>query len=165
LEELVFTDARLEGDEQAKEFVSPFKVLLTRLATVRDGQVAVWQEEVSAQAAVAASDNHLDDFVHGLAKALLRGGGRRCEGAPILALLRQHAVVDHPPGPGKRSRAGARLGGFALQRTCATRCWNVGAWPRPRAAITGCARLPRLSTTSSQQLLVLFTKTESRGAG
>jgi len=71
-EELIFTEARLSGDEQAKEYSPAFVALLGRLGTVRDGQRAVWHEEVSAEAAVAAADNRLDDFVRALAKTLLR---------------------------------------------------------------------------------------------
>jgi len=71
-EELIFTEARLSGDEQASELAPAFKDLLGRLGTVRDGQLAAWHEEVSAQAAVAAADDRLDDLVRTLAKALLR---------------------------------------------------------------------------------------------
>lgn len=71
-DEVVFTEARLSGDEQAKEFAPPFKEMLPRLATAGDGQRVAWHEEVSAQAAVSAADDQLDDWVHGLAKELLR---------------------------------------------------------------------------------------------
>jgi len=71
-EELIFTEERLSGDEVAKEFAPSFKELLARLGPVRDGQLAAWHEEVSAQAAVAAADDRLDDLVRTLAKALLR---------------------------------------------------------------------------------------------
>lgn len=71
-EELVYTEARLAGDAQAQPYAPAFKDLLVRLGTVRDGQLAAWQEEVSAQAAVAATDDRLDDWVRALAKALLR---------------------------------------------------------------------------------------------
>ena len=71
-EELVFTEARLSGDEQASEFAPAFKDLIGRLGTVRDGQFVVWHEEVSAQAAVSAADDHLDDFIRALARTLLR---------------------------------------------------------------------------------------------
>jgi hypothetical protein len=71
-EELVYTEARLSGDEQAKELAQPFQVLLGRLGTVRGGQLDVWHEEVSAQAAVSAADDRLDDLVRALARALLR---------------------------------------------------------------------------------------------
>jgi hypothetical protein len=73
-EELVFTEVRLSEDEHATEHVPPFKVLLTNVATVREGQLAVWHEEVSAQAAVSAANDRLDDLVRKLARTLWHMG-------------------------------------------------------------------------------------------
>jgi hypothetical protein len=70
-EELVFTEARLLGDEQAKEFAPTFGQLLSRVEQVRTGQLGTWREEVAAQAAVAAVDDQLDDWVRALDTALL----------------------------------------------------------------------------------------------
>lgn len=71
-EQLVFTEVRLSEDELAKEHASSFTALLTNVAKVREGQLASWHEEVSAQAAVAAADDRLDDFVRSFARTLLR---------------------------------------------------------------------------------------------
>jgi hypothetical protein len=70
-EELVFTEARLLGDENAKEFSPTIRQLMDRLERVRTGQVAAWREEIAAEAAVAEADDLLDDWVHALDVALL----------------------------------------------------------------------------------------------
>ena len=70
-EELVFTEARLLGDEQAKEFGPVIGQLIARLEKTRGGQLGTWREEVAAQAAVSAVDDQLDDWVQALDMALL----------------------------------------------------------------------------------------------
>jgi hypothetical protein len=69
-EELVFTEARLLGDDQGKEFAPTFSQLLARVEQVRSGQLGTWRDEVAAQAAVAAADDQLDDWVRALDVAL-----------------------------------------------------------------------------------------------
>jgi len=68
--EMVFTEARLTGDSNAKEFAPLFTELRGRLEQVRSGQMGAWREELVAQAAVTAADNALDDWVHALDVAL-----------------------------------------------------------------------------------------------
>lgn len=70
-EELVFTEARLLGDDHAKEFAPTMRQLMDRLERVRAGQLAAWREEIAAEAAVAEADDLLDDWVHALDVALL----------------------------------------------------------------------------------------------
>lgn len=70
-EELVFTEARLLGDDNAKEFAPTMRQLMERLERARSGQLAAWREEIAAEAAVAEADDLLDDWVHALDVALL----------------------------------------------------------------------------------------------
>jgi hypothetical protein len=63
-EELVFTESRLAGDDQAQEFTPTISQLIARLEEVRSGQLGAWREEVVAQAAVTAADDQLDDWIH-----------------------------------------------------------------------------------------------------
>jgi hypothetical protein len=70
-EELVFTEARLVGDDNAKEFAPTIRQLMDRLERARAGQLAAWREEIAADAAVAEADDLLDDWVHALDVALL----------------------------------------------------------------------------------------------
>jgi hypothetical protein len=53
-DELVFTEARLLGDEQAKTFAPTITDLLTRLDQVSGGQLGLRRESVTAQAQVDA---------------------------------------------------------------------------------------------------------------
>jgi hypothetical protein len=46
--------------------------LRQRLEKVRGGQLGTWREEVVAQAAVSAADNHLDDWVRALDLTLVQ---------------------------------------------------------------------------------------------
>jgi hypothetical protein len=68
--EVVFTEARLLGDDNAKDLAPTFTQLRLRLEQVRGGQLDAWREEVVAQAAVSAADDRLDDWVHALDLAL-----------------------------------------------------------------------------------------------
>jgi hypothetical protein len=68
--DLTFTEARLPGDANAKEFAPTFTQLRQRLEEVRGGQHGTWREELVAQAAVSAADDALDDWVHDLDVAL-----------------------------------------------------------------------------------------------
>jgi hypothetical protein len=70
-EELVFTEARLLGDDHAKEFSPTMRQLMDRLERVRAGQLSAWREEIAAEAGVAEADDLLDDWVHALDVALL----------------------------------------------------------------------------------------------
>lgn len=70
-EDLVFTEARLSGDERTKDLAAAISELIARLDQVRGGQLGVWRQEVAAQAAVAAVDDQLDDWVRALDTALL----------------------------------------------------------------------------------------------
>lgn len=70
-EELVFTEARLLGDEHSRALAPTMAELLGRLEQVRSGQLGVWREEVTAQATVEAADDQLDDWVRALDTALL----------------------------------------------------------------------------------------------
>lgn len=69
-EELLFTEARLKSDEQAKEFVALITELLAKVDVVRADQVGAWREEIAAQAAVSAADDHLDDWIRRFDRAL-----------------------------------------------------------------------------------------------
>ena len=69
-DELVFTEARLLGDEQAKGFAPTITGLLARLEQVSGGQLNLRRESVTAQAQVDAVDDQLDDWVHALDTAL-----------------------------------------------------------------------------------------------
>jgi hypothetical protein len=69
--EVVFTEARLFGDDLAKELAPPFGQLRQRVEIVRVGQLGVWREEVVAQAAVNAAHDRLDDWMRALDLALL----------------------------------------------------------------------------------------------
>ena len=62
-EEMVFTESRLLGDANAKVFAANITGLVSRLEQVRSGQLGVWREEITAQAAVNALDDRLDDWV------------------------------------------------------------------------------------------------------
>jgi hypothetical protein len=68
--DLTFTEARLLGDANAKEFALPFTQLRQRTEEVRSGQFGTWREEVVAQAVVTAADDALDDWVHDFDVAL-----------------------------------------------------------------------------------------------
>ena len=68
--EMVFTEARLTGDSNAKEYAPVFTELRGRVEKVRSGQMDGWREELVAQAAIMAADNALDDWVHALDIAL-----------------------------------------------------------------------------------------------
>jgi hypothetical protein len=68
--EVVFTEARLTSDANAKEYAPAFSDLRGRLEQVRSGQIGAWREELVAQAAVGAADDALDDWVHALDLAL-----------------------------------------------------------------------------------------------
>ena len=70
-DELVFTEARLKGDQDGKEFVSLVFSLIARLEEARKGQLAARREEVAAQAVVRAADDALDDCVQAIGRALL----------------------------------------------------------------------------------------------
>lgn len=69
-EDLTFTEARLLGDANAKEFAPTFTQLRQRVEEVRTGQLGTWREEVVAQASVTAADDALDDWVRDLDLAL-----------------------------------------------------------------------------------------------
>jgi hypothetical protein len=69
-EDLTFTEARLLGDANAKDFAPIFTELRQRTESVRSGQLDTRREEVVAQAVVSAADNALDDCVHDLDLAL-----------------------------------------------------------------------------------------------
>lgn len=69
-EELLFTEARLKSDEQAKEFVALITELLAKVDVVRTDQVGAWREEIAAQAAVSAADDQLDDWIRRFDRAL-----------------------------------------------------------------------------------------------
>lgn len=71
-EELVFTEARLLGDTNAKEFAASITDLIARLERVHGGQHAVWRDEVAAWATVAAVDDRLDDWVRSFDLTLLQ---------------------------------------------------------------------------------------------
>jgi len=70
-EELVFTEARLHGDEQAKGFAPTVSALLARVEQLHGGQLGVRREIATAQAQVDAVDDQLDDWVRALDTALL----------------------------------------------------------------------------------------------
>jgi hypothetical protein len=62
-EEMVFTESRLLGDANAKVFAANITTLLSRLDQVHGGQRSAWRDEITAQAAVNALDDRLDDWV------------------------------------------------------------------------------------------------------
>jgi len=114
---------------------------------------------------VAAADDRLDDLVRTLAKALLRVVDDDVKSPRYLRyfattpssiirlgleseIARVRGWVDSLTSEAEKDLQdlGAQLGKLVEQ---ATRCWNAGARLRQRAAITGYARLPRSSTTST----------------
>jgi hypothetical protein len=69
-EELLFTASRLGSDEHGKEFAPTVGGLITQVDQVRSGQVGASRDEVTAQAAVAAADDQLDDWIASFDRAL-----------------------------------------------------------------------------------------------
>lgn len=69
-DELLFTESRLKSDEHAKDLAPAISELMTRVDQARSGQVAASRAEVTAQAAVAAADDQLDDWIRALDRAL-----------------------------------------------------------------------------------------------
>jgi hypothetical protein len=69
-DEMVFTESRLEGDERTKEYAPLVAGLVERLDAARSGQLRARRDEVAAQAAVAAADNLLDDWVRAFDRTL-----------------------------------------------------------------------------------------------
>ncbi len=75
-DELLFTESRLKSDELVKDLAASMTELMAQVDQVRSGQIAASRAEVTAQAAVAAADDQLDDWIRGLDRALrdvLRG--------------------------------------------------------------------------------------------
>lgn len=64
--DLTFSEARLLGDEHAKELAPTFAELRQRVEDTRVQQLGTWRAELIAQAAVNAADDALDDWVHDL---------------------------------------------------------------------------------------------------
>ena len=69
-DEMVFTEARLKGEQEARDFVDLVASLITRLDEARAGQAGARREEVAAHAAVSAADDALDDGVRAIDRAL-----------------------------------------------------------------------------------------------
>jgi hypothetical protein len=69
-EELLFTEAMLKSDQDAKEFVGPISELLARINVVRADPTGVWREEIAAQAAVSSVDEQLEDWIHAFDRVL-----------------------------------------------------------------------------------------------
>ena len=69
-EELLYSASRLSSDEQGKEFAPIVNGLITQVDQVRSGQVGASRDEVVAQAAVAAADDQLDDWIGSFDRAL-----------------------------------------------------------------------------------------------
>jgi hypothetical protein len=62
-DELVYTQARLLADENAKDLAPAFEKLIARCDAVESGQRACWRQEIIVQADVDAADDGLDDVV------------------------------------------------------------------------------------------------------
>jgi hypothetical protein len=60
LEELVYTDARLSSDPNARDLAAPYAILIGEAEGAAKAQRAVWREETRAQAEVDAIDYRLD---------------------------------------------------------------------------------------------------------
>lgn len=69
-DEVVFTEARLKGDELTRELAPMVSGLIERLDAARAGQLRARRDEVTAHAAVAAADNQLDDWVRAFDRKL-----------------------------------------------------------------------------------------------
>jgi len=69
-EELLYTASRLGSDEHGKEFAPVVNGLIAQVDEVRSGQVSASRDEVAAQAAVAAADDQLDDWIRSFDRAL-----------------------------------------------------------------------------------------------
>lgn len=69
-DDMVFTEARLKVEQEARDFVAPVASLIARLDDARKGQATVRRDEVAAHAAVAAADDALDDCVRAIDRAL-----------------------------------------------------------------------------------------------
>lgn len=78
-EELVFTEARLLGDEHAKELAPTISALLARVEQLHGGQLGLRREVATAQAQVDAMDDQLDDWVRALDTALLTVVGQNTQ--------------------------------------------------------------------------------------
>ncbi len=70
-EELVYTEARLGSDKDAKDFTKDIAKLIEQSEAIRQGQLKVWRAEIAAQARVDAADDVLDDDVDDLDTELL----------------------------------------------------------------------------------------------
>src|SRR5664279_1383945 len=114
--EVVFTEARLTSDANAKEYAPAFSDLRGRLEQVRSGQIGAWREELVAQATVGAADDALDDWVYALDLALDHiVAGDRARGRA--ASLGRKAEGDHRAGRcGARSSAQSRRVSFGSSR-------------------------------------------------
>lgn len=62
-EELLFTASRLSSDEHGKEFAPVVQAQIAQVDQVRSDQTQAARDEVAAQAAVAAADDQLDDWI------------------------------------------------------------------------------------------------------
>lgn len=76
-EELVYTKARIAKNEHARDLVAPVADLLSRWASVSQGQLDCWDAEVEAQAGVDEADDGLDDTVNAFDAELLHLEGQK----------------------------------------------------------------------------------------
>lgn len=74
---LVWEEARLKMDKDAKDLAPEVAEHVTRWKLVHDGQREAWRAEISAQAAVSAGDDDLDDTTTAIDRELLHVAGER----------------------------------------------------------------------------------------
>jgi hypothetical protein len=70
--ELVYTRARLEADNDARDLAPPFQDVIGRLFTVKQTQYRMWEGEVVAHARVDHVDYFLDETINTFATTLDR---------------------------------------------------------------------------------------------
>jgi hypothetical protein len=70
-EDLVYTEARLLNDPEAKDLAEPITSLIARVEAARTGQRSARRAEIIAQSAIDAADDRLDDLVAQVAQELL----------------------------------------------------------------------------------------------
>lgn len=70
-EDLVYTHARLEKNEHARDLAKGVGALVSRTEKLMLGQLAVWRDEVVAQAAVDDGNDRLDETVDEIDRELL----------------------------------------------------------------------------------------------
>lgn len=70
-DDLVFTEARLSADKNAKDLAAPLRKVIGKWTAVNTTQLECWDAQTRADALVTAADDDIDDFVDRLSAAVL----------------------------------------------------------------------------------------------